>query len=87
MAEGNISTIYLGGEDSHDAVPSVLKSTDGGVTWNETFQYVNNANIATNQNGYKGSDYPYAWVAMLTHFRSARMTSTLSPSAISVPPT
>jgi hypothetical protein len=62
MAQGNINTIYLAGEDTNDyGVPSVLKSTDGGSTWTETFQYVNNANIATDQFGYDGSEFGYSW--------------------------
>ena len=82
MAQGNISTIYLAGEDTNDyGVPSVLKSTDGGQTWTETFQEVNNANIATDQYGYiVGSDYDYSWSDMPCRCRFARTTSTSSSS-------
>ncbi len=61
MASGNISTIYLAGcNDINYGVPGVLKSTDGGLTWKEIFQTVNNANIATGAVG-DGYEYDYAW--------------------------
>ena len=66
MAQGNISTIYLAGEQPVGGAtglpPSVLKSTDGGQTWTETFNYANNANVATDQFGDSGSEFNYWWV-------------------------
>jgi hypothetical protein len=72
---GNINTIYIGGMDNRigrtdtsTAVPSVLKSSDGGLTWRETFKIgPNSPNVATNQVGLDNldpeldPDYVYEW--------------------------
>ncbi len=60
MAEDNIDTIYLGGGDSQWGFPAVLKTTDGGMTWNDVFKTVGNENIATGWAGNKG-DYDFWW--------------------------
>ncbi len=67
MAQGNITVAYLGGGDPNGR-PDVLKSTDGGVTWNDTFftrpsdvpTNIPNANIATASEG-QGGDFDWSW--------------------------
>ena len=53
MAANNIGTIYLSGGSSTGA-PIVMKSTDGGTTWNHAFISANNQNIYTGWSGYQG---------------------------------
>lgn len=53
MAANNISTIYISGGSSSGA-PIVMKSTDGGSTWNHVFLSTNNQNIYTGWSGYQG---------------------------------
>lgn len=53
MAANNIRTIYLSGGSSTGA-PIVMKSTDGGTTWNHAFISANNQNIYTGWSGYQG---------------------------------
>ncbi|MBI5324366.1 MAG: hypothetical protein HZB41_03650 [Ignavibacteriae bacterium] len=59
-AENNISTVYIAGSSFY-GVPSIMKSTNDGVTWNETFLTDNNQNIYTGWCGDGGDkDWTYA---------------------------
>jgi len=58
MAENNINTIYLGGNDGTLDAPLVYKSSDAGTSWNKIFNTNNNANIIT---GWEGSGGDKAW--------------------------
>jgi hypothetical protein len=58
MAENNINTIYLGGSDRVLNAPLILKSINGGNSWESVFQVSNNANIIT---GWEGSGGDKAW--------------------------
>ena len=53
MAANNISTIYISGGSSSGA-PIVMKSSDGGNSWNHVFLSTNNENIFTGWSGYQG---------------------------------
>ena len=58
VAENNINTIYLGGSDRVLNEPLILKSINGGNSWESVFQVSNNANIIT---GWEGSGGDKAW--------------------------
>jgi hypothetical protein len=58
MAENNINIIYLAG--SSYGIPIVIKSTDGGTTWNHVFITNNNQNIYTGWCG-DGGDYDWSY--------------------------
>ncbi|TAL69118.1 MAG: T9SS type A sorting domain-containing protein [Bacteroidetes bacterium] len=59
-AENNISTVYIAGSNFY-GTPSIMKSTNDGVTWNETFLTNNNQNIYTGWCGDGGDrDWTYA---------------------------
>jgi photosystem II stability/assembly factor-like uncharacterized protein len=60
MAENDINTIYLGGNDNALGAPMVFKSTDGGQSWTKKFNTTNNANIVTAWEGYQG-DKNWGW--------------------------
>jgi photosystem II stability/assembly factor-like uncharacterized protein len=53
MAETDISTAYLGGSNSN-GVPSIMKTTNGGGSWTETFNSTGNQNIITGWSGQGG---------------------------------
>ena len=65
MAQNNINIVYTGGGDPNGR-PQVLKSSDGGNTWADTFftrqwdvtPNVPNANVAT---GYEGQGGDFDW--------------------------
>lgn len=57
MATNDPYTCYLAGSD-HTSRANVLKTTDGGATWERTFHYINNENIYT---GYSGQDGDLSW--------------------------
>ena len=59
MARGDVSTMYLAGEDNGE-YPVVLKSTNGGASWAGTLLAVNNSNVVTGWSGWQGDrDYTY----------------------------
>jgi len=57
MAENDINTVYLAGSNASNT-PIVLKSTNGGTSWTNTFLAANNQNIAT---GWSGSGGDRGW--------------------------
>lgn len=57
MAENDINTVYLAGSNS-SSEPIILKTTDAGVNWANTFLTANNENIAT---GWSGQDGDRGW--------------------------
>jgi len=57
MAENNTSVCYAAG-GSEQNVPTILKTTDAGGTWIETFMSAGNQNIAT---GWSGSGGDRQW--------------------------
>lgn len=60
MAENNINTIYLGGNDASTGGPLVYKTTTAGSSWSKVFNTTNNANIITGWEGY-GGDKGWSW--------------------------
>ncbi len=54
MAKDNIDIAYLAGADVTNTGPSVLKTTDGGNTWQSIFKLQNNENIKTGWSGFGG---------------------------------
>ena len=52
MAGNDLNTIYAGG--SKNGQPGVMRTTDGGLTWTNTFLAANNANITTGWSGQGG---------------------------------
>lgn len=60
MAANDIHNIYLGGHDDSTDGPLVLKSTDGGLSWNKKFNTSNNQNISTAWEGFNG-DKNWSW--------------------------
>jgi hypothetical protein len=58
-ADNNISTVYVGGENSA-GMPLVMKTTNSGTSWNHVFLTQNNENIYTGWQGYQG-DMDYWW--------------------------
>lgn len=60
MAANDVSNIYLGGNDNSTDGPLVLKSTDGGLSWNKKFNTNNNQNISTAWEGFNG-DKNWSW--------------------------
>lgn len=58
MAENDITTAYIGG--SAGGIPNVVKTTDGGLTWNHIFNTASNQNIVTGWCG-TGGDHNYGW--------------------------
>lgn len=57
MAENDINTVYLAGSNS-TSVPIVLKTSNAGVSWANTFLTANNQNILT---GWSGQGGDRAW--------------------------
>lgn len=60
MAANDINTIYLGGHDLTLSAPLVMKTSDGGNSWNKIFNTTNNANIITGWEG-SGGDKGWSW--------------------------
>ncbi|MFZ4545288.1 MAG: T9SS type A sorting domain-containing protein [Saprospiraceae bacterium] len=60
MAQNDVNTIYVGGNDNSLGAPLVYKSTDAGLSWKKVFNTTNNANIITGWEGYKG-DKAWSW--------------------------
>lgn len=54
MAWNDINTVYLGGSNSANNSPNVIKTTDAGATWTKVFLADNNLNIVTGWSGYQG---------------------------------
>ena len=57
MADNDISTAYLAGSDA-EGFPSVLKTTNGGNSWQHVFLTGNNQNIIT---GWSGDGGDHHW--------------------------
>lgn len=58
-SEGDINTVYVAGAKTSGAIhPSVWKSTDGGMTWDNVLATENNESIET---GYMGDGGIYDW--------------------------
>jgi len=53
MTRDNINVAYLGG-GSEDGVPTVYKTTNGGVSWDSIFLEEDNENIVTGWSGWGG---------------------------------
>ncbi|MEO6037753.1 MAG: T9SS type A sorting domain-containing protein [Saprospiraceae bacterium] len=53
MAENDINTVYLAGSNS-SSEPIILKSTNAGTNWTNTFLTDNNQNILTGWSGFGG---------------------------------
>jgi photosystem II stability/assembly factor-like uncharacterized protein len=60
MARNDNQTIYLAGHDHSLYAPLVIKSSDGGLTWNKVFNSSNNSNVITGWEGYNG-DKNWSW--------------------------
>ncbi|MSP69564.1 MAG: T9SS type A sorting domain-containing protein [Bacteroidetes bacterium] len=60
MAQNDISTIYLGGNDNALGAPLVYKSVNAGTSWNKVFNTTGNANIVTGWEGF-GGDKQWSW--------------------------
>jgi hypothetical protein len=60
MAQNNIDTIYLGGNDNATSGPLVYKSGNAGTLWSKVFNTTNNANITTGWEGVSG-DKGWSW--------------------------
>ena len=54
MARNDINDIYIGGTNYALSVPIVAKSTDGGKTFADVLNVVNNGNVATGWQGASG---------------------------------
>ncbi len=64
MAENDIHTAYIGGGDA-GSFPIILKTTNGGDTWQHVFLTFNNQNIYTAWMGYLGDkNWWYPGVAL-----------------------
>jgi len=59
MAGNTASTAYLAGSSS-DSLPTVYKTSDGGVSWQNVFRTADNENIATGWAGDSG-DLNWTW--------------------------
>ena len=59
MAQNDINTCYLAGSNS-SYVPEILKTTNGGANWFETFNTTSNQNIITGWSG-TGGDRNFTW--------------------------
>lgn len=57
-ARGEPEVVWIGGTDMDTYAPVVLRSTNGGDSWTNTFQTEGNANIAT---GWSGDGCGNAW--------------------------
>ena len=60
MARNDINTVYLAGHDNLQGAPLVLKTTDGGTTWDKVFKTTQNQNIVTGWCG-SGGDKNWSW--------------------------
>lgn len=60
MAQNDINTIYIAGGSNGEG-PYCKKSSDGGITWNQVFNFDNNQNIYTGSAGEGGHNNWY-WV-------------------------
>lgn len=60
MAKNNIHTIYLAGNDASLGAPLILKSENGGDSWQKVFKSSNNTNIRTGWSGFQG-DKNWSW--------------------------
>ena len=70
MAVNDINTVYASGSDNDTFAPLVLKSADGGNTWANVFQSVNNQNIFTGWCGDHG-DLNWGWAEAALGFGCA----------------
>jgi hypothetical protein len=60
MARNDINTIYIGGSDDALNAPLIMKSSDGGMSWEKVFRTTGNANIETGWCG-DGGDKAWSW--------------------------
>ena len=60
MAQNDIATVYLAGNDNALGAPMVIKSSNGGGSWTKKFNTTNNANIVTGWEGHQG-DKSWGW--------------------------
>jgi len=60
MAQNDINTIYLGGNDIALGSPLVYKSSNAGTSWSKVFNTTGNANIITGWEG-DGGDKQWSW--------------------------
>ena len=58
LAENNTQTVWAAGDE--DGLPMVFKSINGGVTWVNTFQAIDNQNVSTGWGGDYGA-FSYLW--------------------------
>ncbi|MBN1647387.1 MAG: hypothetical protein JW874_05080, partial [Spirochaetales bacterium] len=58
--ENDINTVYIAGKNYDREGPLVMKSTDGGDSWQLSLNVVNNANVYTGWSGYHG-DVDWWW--------------------------
>jgi len=56
MAKGTVDVAYLAGTRTDLSYPIVLKTSDGGASWEHVFQAVGNRNIVTGWSGYQGDE-------------------------------
>jgi hypothetical protein len=54
MAQNNISTAYLAGQQSSTENPVLYQTTNGGVNWQTVLQVTSNRNVFTGWAGYQG---------------------------------
>ena len=52
--KSNPNVVYIAGYDGNSYGPSVIKTTDAGNTWTNTFKLQNNQNIKTGWSGFGG---------------------------------
>ncbi len=60
MAENDINTVYAAGGDADMGFPLVMKSEDGGESWQRSLKNVGNENVYTGWAGYRG-DVDWWW--------------------------
>ena len=60
MAQNNISTAYIAGQQSTIDYPALYKTTNGGTNWQSSLLITNNLNVFTGWAGYSGDrDWSY----------------------------
>ncbi len=60
MAKNDIDNLYIAGSDNSLNAPMVLKTDNGGNSWNKIFNTTNNSNVITGWEGYQG-DKNWSW--------------------------
>ncbi len=77
MAKDNVDIAYIAGADVTNSGPSVLKTTDGGNTWQSIFNLQNNQNIKTGWSGF-GGDRAWSFGEYALGFTVSRTNSNYS---------